>query len=84
LENNSSNILHFEFPLPLESVRQYIIRSFNVDKIKDQIWFSGTFDKRTGKVLTATTGRKSQLSTIEDISKDHSSSNGSSYYRIHH
>ena len=84
LENNSSNVSYFEFPLPLESVRQYIIRSFNVDKIKDQIWFSGTFDKRTGKVLTATTGRKSQQSTIEDISKDHSSSNGISYYRIHH
>jgi hypothetical protein len=84
LENNSSNVSYFEFPLPLESVRQYIIRSFNLDKIKDQIWFSGTFDKRMGKVLTATTGRKSQQSTIEDISKDHSSSNGSSYYRIHH
>jgi hypothetical protein len=80
LENNSSNVSYFEFPLPLESVRQYIIRSFNVDKIKDQIWFSGTFDKRTGKVLTATTGRKSQQSTIVDISKDHSSSNGSIYY----
>jgi hypothetical protein len=80
LENNSSNVSYFEFTLALESVRQYIIRSFNVDKIKDQIWFSGTFDKRTGKVLTATTGRKLQQSTIEDISKDHSSCNGSSYY----
>jgi hypothetical protein len=82
---NSSNILDFEFPLPLESVRQYIIRSFNVYKIRDQIWFSGTFDKRTGKVLTATTGRKPQQSIIEDSSKDHrSSSNVSSYYKIHH
>jgi len=84
LENNSSNVSYFEFPLPLESVRQYIIRSFNVDKIKDQIWFSGTFDRRTGKVLTATTGRKPQQSTIEESNKDHSSSNDSSYYRIHH
>jgi hypothetical protein len=82
----SSNILDFEFPLLLESVRQYIIKSFNVDKIRDQIWFSGTFDKCTGKVITATTGRKSQQSTIEDSSKDHSSNsnNSSSYYRIHH
>jgi hypothetical protein len=85
LENNISNILDFEFPLPLESVRQYIIRSFNVYKIKDQIWFSGTLDKCTGKVLIATTGRKSQQSTIEDSSKDHSSSsNDTIYYRIHH
>jgi formylmethanofuran dehydrogenase subunit E len=85
---NSSNISDFEFSLPLEGVRQYIIRSFNVYKIKDQIWFSGTIDKSTGKVLTATTGRKSQHSTIEDRSKDDSSnsssSNGSSYYRFHH
>src|SRR5215208_3147132 len=81
--NNSSNILYFEFPLPLETVRQYIIRSFNVYKIKDQIWFSGTFDKHTGKVLTATTGRKQEQSRIEDSSKDHRS-NGSSYHRIHH
>ncbi len=84
IENNSSNLSYFEFPLPLETVRQYIIRSFNVHKIKDQIWFSCTFDKITGKVLTATTGRKQQQSRIEDNSKDHSSSNGSSYYRIHH
>jgi hypothetical protein len=84
LENNSSNVSYFEFPLPLESVRQYIIRSFNVDKIKDQIWFSGTFDKSTGKIITATTGRKPQQSTIEENNKDHSSSNDSSYYRIHH
>jgi len=87
MENNSSNILYFEFALPLEDVRQYILRSFNVYKIRDQIWFNGTIDKSTGKVLTATTGRKSQQSTIEDSSKDHSinsSSNDSSYYRIHH
>lgn len=84
LENNSSNVSYFEFPLPLESVRQYIIRSFNVDKIKDQIWFSGTFDKSTGKIITATTGRKPQQSTIEENNKDHNSSNDSSYYRIHH
>jgi hypothetical protein len=85
IENNNSNILYFEFPLPLEDVRQYILRSFNVYKIRDQIWFSGTFDKRTGKVLTATTGRKPQQSIIEDSSKDHrSSSNVSSYYKIHH
>ena len=86
MESNSSNLSYFEFPLLLESVRQYIIRSFNVYKIKDQIWFSGTFDKSTGKVLTATTGRKPQQSRIEDSSEDHNSSisNGSSYQRIHH
>jgi hypothetical protein len=84
MENNSSNLSYFEFPLPLETVRQYIIRSFNVHKIKDQIWFSGTFDKSTGKVLTATTGRKQEQSRIEDSSKDHSSNNVSSNYRFHH
>ncbi len=88
MENISSNILDFEFSLSLEDVHQYIIRSFNVDKIKDIIWFSGTLDKHTGKVITATTGKKPQESTIEDSSKDHSSSNsssnGSSYYRFHH
>jgi hypothetical protein len=90
IENNSSNLSYFEFPLPLEDVRQYIIRSFNVYKIRDQIWFNGTIDKSTGKVLTVATGRKLQQSTIEDSSKDHSSNsnsnsnNGSSYYRFHH
>jgi hypothetical protein len=84
LENSSSNISDFEFSLRLEDVRKYIINSFNVHKIKDQIWFSGTFDKSTGKIITATTGRKPQQSTIEENNKDHSSSNDSSYYRIHH
>ena len=51
LENRTSNILDFEFPLPLESVRQYIISSFNVYKIKDQIWFNGKIDKITGNVI---------------------------------
>jgi hypothetical protein len=84
LENSSSNVSYFEFSLPLEDVRKYIINSFNVHKIKDQIWFSGTIDKSTGKIITATTGRKPQQSTIEENNKDHSSSNDSSYYRIHH
>jgi hypothetical protein len=84
MENVSSNILDFEFSLSLEDVRQYIIRSFDVYKIKDQIWFSGTLDKRTGKVVTATTGRKPQQSTIEENNKDHSRRNDSSYQRIHH
>ncbi len=78
---NSSNILHFEFSLPLEDVRKYIISSFNVDKIKDYIWFSVTFDKSTGKVLSACTGRKSQQSTTEDHS---GRSVSGSYDRIHH
>jgi hypothetical protein len=84
LENSSSDISDFEFSLRLEDVRKYIINSFNVHKIKDQIWFSGTIDKSTGKIITATTGRKPQQSTIEENNKDHSSSNDSSYYRIHH
>jgi hypothetical protein len=70
LENISSNISEFEFSLPLESVRQYIIRTFNVYKIKDKIWFSGTFDRSTGKVLTACTGRKSQQSVIGHSNED--------------
>lgn len=78
LENSSSNVSYFEFSLPLEDVRKYIINSFNVHKIKDQIWFSGTIDKSTGKIITATTGRKPQQSTIEENNKDHSKSNDSS------
>jgi hypothetical protein len=78
LENSSSDISDFEFSLRLEDVRKYIINSFNVHKIKDQIWFSGTIDKSTGKIITATTGRKPQQSTIEENNKDHSKSNDSS------
>jgi hypothetical protein len=82
---NSSNISYFEFSLPVEDVCQYISGRRKADKSTDKLWFSGTFDKSAGKVLTAITGRRLQRSTIEDSSKDHSSSsNGSSYYRIHH
>jgi hypothetical protein len=81
LENSSSNISDFEFSLRLEDVRKYIINSFNVHKIKDQIWFSGTFDKSTAKIITATTGRKSQQT--EDINKA-LASQASNYLRIHH
>jgi hypothetical protein len=66
LENSSSNILDFEFPLPLESVRQYIICSFNVYKIKDQIWFNGKIDKITGNVLAACPGRIPERNKIAD------------------
>jgi hypothetical protein len=81
LENSSSDISDFEFSLRLEDVRKYIINSFNVHKIKDQIWFSGTFDKSTAKIITATTGRKSQQT--EDINKA-LASQASNYLRIHH
>jgi hypothetical protein len=66
LENSTSNISDFEFSLPLESVRKYIIRSFNVYKIKDQIWFNGKIDKITGNIISAYPGRISERNKIAD------------------
>ena len=49
-------IRYFEFELPLEDVRKHILTNFNTNKIKDKIWFNGTLNIRSGKVVAANVG----------------------------
>lgn len=63
LENNFSQqednnaMTPFEFWLPLEDVRKYILATFNLGKNKDKLWFNGTFNRQTGIVVAANIGR---------------------------
>jgi hypothetical protein len=63
LQNNDDDLLHFEFSLPSPDVEKYIFTPPDEwgDKGEDQFWINGVLDKRSGKVISATIGRLSQL-----------------------
>ena len=50
-------MMPFEFWLPLEDVRRHILTTFNLNKSKDKLWFNGTFNRHTGRVVAANIGR---------------------------
>jgi hypothetical protein len=60
---NKDNLLHFEFFIPSIDVQYYIFtptdEGGNIED-KDQFWINGVLDKRTGKVIYANPGRRSQ------------------------
>jgi hypothetical protein len=63
IENNISQqednnvMMPFEFWLLLEDVRRHILTTFNLNKSKDKLWFNGTFNRQTGRVVAANIGR---------------------------
>jgi hypothetical protein len=50
-------IMPFEFWLSLEDVRRHIVSTFNLNKIKDKLWFNGTLNRQTGRVVAVNIGR---------------------------
>lgn len=60
-------IRHFEFELLLEDVRKHIQTNFNVNKIKDKIWFNATLNIRSGKVVAANVGRFPQTKQEKQV-----------------
>jgi hypothetical protein len=64
---NIDHLLHFEFALASDEISNYIF--FSSDK---NIWFNGTLDKISGKVITASIGRMSQYTPNESANGDES------------
>ena len=63
--NNSFEfeLLDFEFRLEWEQVRQYMSDRYESGRPLE-VWFNGRLDKRTGKVITAYTGRKEERNVV--------------------
>jgi hypothetical protein len=59
--NNNDDLLDFELSLPLKDVWRYMVARPEERQSKDDFWVNGTLEKRTGKVISATIGRTSQL-----------------------
>jgi hypothetical protein len=59
--NDDDDLLDFELSLPLKDVWRYMIARPEERQSKDDFWVTGTLEKRTGKVISATIGRTSQL-----------------------
>jgi hypothetical protein len=51
------NFLDFEFSLPFDKVRSYLIDEFSNNKGIKPIWFHGRFNRFTGIIITADLGR---------------------------
>jgi hypothetical protein len=58
-DNNHAvdDILEFEFPLLVEDVRKYIVAINSKTTDGRNAWFSGRIDKKTGRVVSARTGK---------------------------
>lgn len=56
-QEDNNAMTPFEFWLPLEDVRKYILATFNLSKNKDKLWFNGTLNRQTGIVVAANIGR---------------------------
>jgi hypothetical protein len=55
----NDNLMTFEFWLPVREVLGYFIPIIpKKEHTKDQIWLSGILDKSTGRVISATIGRR--------------------------
>jgi hypothetical protein len=55
--NRSNDLLDFELSLPFKEVWRYVFARPKEGERKDDFWVKGVLDKRTGKVISATTGR---------------------------
>jgi hypothetical protein len=58
-DNNHAvdDILEFEFPLLLEDVRKYVVAINSKTSDGNNAWFSGTIERKTGRVVSARTGK---------------------------
>ena len=54
------SIIDFEFSLPWDDVHRYMGLKFKVDGIYGKVWFNGTIDIQTGKVIAASVGTVSE------------------------
>ena len=62
---DNDDLLHFEFFISSKAVVKYIFTPPDEgrdkeEEDKDQFWINGVLDKRTGEVISATIGRRSQ------------------------
>jgi hypothetical protein len=54
---NNAGILNFEFSLPFRELQSYMANLFSQFGQREEVWFSVSIDKKTGKVMTAKAGR---------------------------
>ena len=55
----------FEFSFPFESLRQYMITTFNSNSSPNRVWFNGKFNHETGEVFDIRIGRITDTDTTE-------------------
>jgi hypothetical protein len=64
--DENGTIARLDFWFPLEDMRRYLQKSFNIDKIKDRLWFNLTVDMNSGVVLSASIGKAMQVSATSN------------------
>jgi hypothetical protein len=56
-KDDNETIARVEYWFPIEDMRKYIQKSFNIGRIKDRLWFSLIVDTNSGIVLSASIGK---------------------------
>ena len=65
-KDEDGTIARLEFWFPLEDMRRYIQKSFNIDKIRHWVWFNLTVDMNNSVVLSASIGKATQVSATSN------------------
>ncbi len=60
VNNKTNRILQFEFSMKFETIQKYMVPLYKILGNNGDIWFSGTFDKITERVISSDLGRINQ------------------------